>query len=102
MRLEIATNFHDQWVILLCLRLCPTLRDEFVTQAYVRAARDGRGIPEPFKRGPTARVRVPPPASGSSICLTGTCVRETSLPGRTPDRGRLRSLCGRGGRILES
>ena len=53
---EIATNFHDQWVILLCLRLCPTLRDEFVTQAYVRAARDGRGIPEPFKRGPTARV----------------------------------------------
>lgn len=56
MRLEIATNFHDQWVILLCLRLCPTLRDEFVTQAYVRAARDGRGIPEPFKRGPTARV----------------------------------------------
>jgi hypothetical protein len=56
MCLEIATNFHDQWVILLCLRLCPTLRDEFVTQAYVRAARDGRGIPEPFKRGPTARV----------------------------------------------
>src|SRR5664279_3436476 len=68
-------------VILLCLRFCPTLRDEFVTQAYVHAARDGRGIPEPFKRGPTARAH---PASGSSICLTGTCVRETSLPGGRP------------------